>query len=119
MKGQVALKGKPKRLAVLDYGLFEVHAGPRTIGICGYLIETDADERILIDTGLPGDRDPARINQLAREIAGLERIDHLVITHFDLDHFGGAADLSKLIPIGTVYDNGGALAERLKKLHDA
>ena len=53
MKGQVALKGKPKRLAVLDYGLFEVHAGPRTIGICGYLIETDADERILIDTGLP------------------------------------------------------------------
>lgn len=47
------LKGKPKRLAVLDYGLFEVHAGPRTIGICGYVIETDADEVILIDTGFP------------------------------------------------------------------
>jgi len=81
------------------------------------LLVTPAKESILIDTGLPGDRDAPRINKLARDVAGLERIDHLVITHFDLDHFGGAADLSKLIPIGTIYDNGGAPAERLKKLH--
>ncbi|SFE13488.1 N-acyl homoserine lactone hydrolase [Sulfitobacter brevis] len=47
------LKGKPKRLAMLDYGLFEVHAGPRTIGICGAVIETDAGEIVLIDTGFP------------------------------------------------------------------
>ncbi|MCX7561583.1 MBL fold metallo-hydrolase [Sulfitobacter sp. F26204] len=47
------LKGKPKQLAVLDYGLFEVHAGPRTIGICGFVIRTDADEIVLIDTGFP------------------------------------------------------------------
>ena len=53
MRNQVTLKGKPKRLAVLDYGLFEVHAGPRTIGICGTLIETDAGEVVLIDTGFP------------------------------------------------------------------
>lgn len=53
MRPDITLKGKPKRLAVLDYGLFEVHAGPRTIGICGFLIETDAGEIILIDTGFP------------------------------------------------------------------
>lgn len=53
MSTPVALKGKPKRLAVLDYGLFEVHAGPRTIGICGFVVETDADEVVLIDTGFP------------------------------------------------------------------
>lgn len=53
MENQITLKGKPKRLAVLDYGLFEVHAGPRTIGICGYVIETDADDVVLIDTGFP------------------------------------------------------------------
>ncbi|WP_299883042.1 N-acyl homoserine lactonase family protein [uncultured Sulfitobacter sp.] len=53
MKNQFPLKGKPKRLAVLDYGLFEVHAGPRTIGICGFVIETDAGEVVLIDTGFP------------------------------------------------------------------
>lgn len=53
MNMQVSLKGKPVRLAVLDYGLFEVHAGPRIIGICGYVIQTDADETVLIDTGFP------------------------------------------------------------------
>ena len=39
---QISLKGKPIRLAVLDYGLFKVHAGPRTIGICGFAVQTDA-----------------------------------------------------------------------------
>lgn len=50
---QIALRGKPVRLAVLDYGLFEVHSGPRTIGICGFAIQTDAGELVLIDTGFP------------------------------------------------------------------
>lgn len=50
---QISLKGKPIRLAVLDYGLFKVHSGPRTIGICGFAIQTDANELVLIDTGFP------------------------------------------------------------------
>lgn len=70
------------------------------------LIVTPAGESILFDTGMPGLRDPVRINRHCRKIAGLEKIDHLVITHFDLDHYGGASDLSKLIPIGIVYDHG-------------
>lgn len=53
MSTPIPLRGKPKRLAVLDYGLFEVHAGPRIIGICGFVIETDAGEVVLIDTGFP------------------------------------------------------------------
>lgn len=70
------------------------------------LIVTPAGETILIDTGLPGDRDPGRINKLIREEVGGTKIDHLVITHFDRDHYGGAADLSQLISVGTVYDHG-------------
>ena len=53
MNMQVSLKGKPQRLAVLDYGLFQVHANGRIIGICGFVIQTDADETVLIDTGFP------------------------------------------------------------------
>ena len=53
MKNQIMLEGKPKRLAVLDYGLFEVHTGPRTIGICGFVIQMDTGEIVLIDTGFP------------------------------------------------------------------
>lgn len=53
MNMQVSLKGKPIRLAVLDYGLFRVHSGPRDVGICGYVVQTDAGETVLIDTGFP------------------------------------------------------------------
>jgi N-acyl homoserine lactone hydrolase len=53
MKNQMFLKGKPLRLAVLDYGLFQVHANGRIIGICGFVVQTDAGETILIDTGFP------------------------------------------------------------------
>jgi competence protein ComEC len=70
------------------------------------LIVTPASESVLIDTGYPGGRDAARIHKVATEVAGLSRIDHLVVTHFHIDHFGGAAELSKRIPIGRVYDNG-------------
>src|SRR5687768_1851949 len=69
------------------------------------LIVTPAGESILIDSGNPGGRDSARIHKAAAE-AGLKRIDHLITTHLHIDHFGGAAELAKLIPIGTVWDNG-------------
>src|SRR3954471_19906772 len=69
------------------------------------LIVTPSGESILIDAGNPGGRDSGRIHKAASE-AGLKRIDHLITTHMHIDHFGGAAELSKMIPIGTVWDNG-------------
>jgi competence protein ComEC len=70
------------------------------------LMVTPAGESILIDTGNPGIRDAGRIHKLATEIAGVKKIDHLITTHFHLDHFGGAEPLSQLMPIGILYDNG-------------
>jgi competence protein ComEC len=70
------------------------------------LLVTPAGESLLIDTGNPGVRDPNRIVRVASQQAGLRRIDHLITTHYHRDHYGGAALLSKLMPIGTVYDNG-------------
>ena len=71
----------------------------------GTLIVTPAGESILIDAGNPGTRDPGRIRHTA-EIAGLKRIDYFILTHFHVDHFGGAPQLATLIPIGQVYDRG-------------
>jgi beta-lactamase superfamily II metal-dependent hydrolase len=71
----------------------------------GTLIVTPAKESILIDTGWPGKRDALRVRDAAAK-SGVNRIDYLVLTHFHLDHFGGAADLAAVMPIGAVYDNG-------------
>ena len=53
MRVQELIKGRPASLAVLDYGLFQVHDNGRIIGIVGFLIRTDRDETILVDTGFP------------------------------------------------------------------
>jgi competence protein ComEC len=83
----------------LDIYWVDVEGGAAT------LIVTPAGESVLIDTGNPGRRDPDRIVKMAAQ-AGLKQIDHLVITHYHVDHFGGAAALAQSIPVKTVYDNG-------------
>ena len=70
------------------------------------LVVTPAGESVLIDSGNPGGRDSRRIHHVATAVAALKKIDYLVTTHFHVDHFGGAAELSAMIPIGTVLDNG-------------
>lgn len=70
------------------------------------LIVTPAGESILVDTGNPGGRDAGRIHRVATEVAKIKSIDHVVITHYHADHFGGAAELAELMPIGTLYENG-------------
>src|SRR5688500_18665656 len=68
------------------------------------LIVTRQGESVVIDSGKPFERDTGRIHRLATEVAGLKKIDHLITTHCHVDHFGGAAELSTLIPIGQVHD---------------
>lgn len=67
------------------------------------LIITPANESILIDAGNPGGRDAQRIFVVALA-AGLTRIDHVLLTHFHRDHFGGVPELAQLMPIGTVHE---------------
>lgn len=70
------------------------------------LLVTPGGESVLIDTGNPRGRDPKRIHHVATKVAGLKQIDHVVITHFHIDHFGGLAELAELMPVGTLYDKG-------------
>ena len=84
----------------LDIYWVDVEGGAAT------LIVTPLGESILIDTGNPGRRDSDRIVQVAAKSAKLKQIDHLLITHYHRDHFGGAATLATMIPIKNVYDNG-------------
>ncbi len=89
-----------KKDKTLDIYWIDVEGGGAT------LIVTPEDESILIDTGNPGVRDPGRIHKTITEAAGLKQLDHMIITHFHSDHFGGAAELAALLPVMNLWDKG-------------
>lgn len=71
------------------------------------LIVTPAGESVLMDVGWGGfeSRDAKRIQQAMLQ-AGIQTIDHLVISHYHQDHYGGIAELAALVPIKQFYDHG-------------
>jgi beta-lactamase superfamily II metal-dependent hydrolase len=71
------------------------------------LIVTPAGESVLVDAGWPGfdGRDAGRIEQ-AMKAAGVTQIDHLVMTHYHVDHFGGIPELAKRVKVAKFYDHG-------------
>jgi competence protein ComEC len=73
----------------------------------GTLIVAPSGESLLIDTGNANGavRDAERIYAAAKD-AGLTQIDHLILTHYHGDHFGGMAELQKRIPIKEFIDHG-------------
>ena len=116
MQAKNFLKGRPVSLHVLDYGLFKVHSNGRIIGICGFLIQTDVGESILVDTGFPKkyseDKKAATKEDKLYEfgevllcetenmpgpqlaLAGVEpdQINLHILTHSHIDHVGGLND---------------------------
>lgn len=107
---------RSKTTAILSLAFLALAAAARTAdkpleiywidveGGAATLIVTPAGESVLIDAGNPGGRDAARIHKVASEVAGLKRIDHLLVTHFHRDHFGGVAELAKLMPVGLLHE---------------
>ena len=81
-QGGVAAAGAADKK--LDVYWVDVEGGAAT------LLVTPAGETVLCDTGYPGDRDADRVKKAVTELAGLSKIDHLIITHFHHDHYGGA-----------------------------
>lgn len=110
------LRGRPARLYVLDFGFFRVHAGPRDIGIVGFLIVTDQSERLLVDGGFPAKYADATAGATAEdelghfgEVLSLTRdnlpeaqlaladtrpqdVRLLLLTHSHIDHVGALHD---------------------------
>src|SRR4051812_28936143 len=72
------------------------------------LLITPSGASLLIDTGWPGNngRDADRVQAAMRD-AGITRIDHLLVTHYHVDHVGGVPELVKGgVPIGEFLDHG-------------
>ena len=88
--------------ATLDIYLIDVEGGNATLFVA------PSGESLLIDAGNIGAaaaRDAARIMAAVTD-AGLSRIDHLIITHYHGDHFGGVAELASRVPIREFIDHG-------------
>jgi beta-lactamase superfamily II metal-dependent hydrolase len=86
----------------LDIYVIDVEGGKST------LVVSPSKESLLIDTGDIGEgarRDAGRIMAAARE-AGLQRIDHLVTTHWHRDHIGAMALVAQHLPILEFIDHG-------------
>ncbi|MFO0908894.1 MAG: MBL fold metallo-hydrolase [Isosphaeraceae bacterium] len=78
------------------------------MGGAATLVVTPEQESILIDSGWPGldDRDPKRIISVLKDVAGLDHLDHIVTTHWHMDHYGGVEGLAKRIRIDHYWDRG-------------
>src|SRR4029078_6493708 len=86
----------------LDIYVVDVEGGNATLFV------SPSGESLLIDTGNAGAaaaRDAGRILAAIKD-AGLQQIDHLIITHWHGDHFGGLAELASHIPIREVIYHG-------------
>ena len=87
----------------LDIYVIDVEGGNAT------LLVPPSGESLLIDTGNVGPeaavRDAERIMAAVQD-ARLTQIDHLIVTHWHNDHFGGLVELAKRIPIKHFIDHG-------------
>ena len=97
----IAVSVRPQAQSrTLDIYWVDVEGGAATLFVA------PSGESMLIDTGFDvDDRDATRIHAAARA-AGLQRIDHVVISHYHRDHVGGLTALAKLIPLGRFYGPG-------------
>ena len=93
----------------LDIYFIDVEGGAAT------LIVTDTNESILIDSGYPDNngRDRDRIISVASQVAGLSSIDHGVVSHWHLDHYGNHAAVAAEFGIKQFWDRG--IPESLKE----
>lgn len=68
-------------------------------------------ETLLVDTGSPDARNPDAPRDAGRilavcKLAGVAKIDNLVVTHYHSDHVGGLPQLVSMIPVGRFIDHG-------------
>src|SRR5262245_46453441 len=86
----------------LDIYVVDVEGGNATLFVA------PSGESLLIDTGNAGPAAPRDAGRIAAAIkdAGLQQVDHLIITHWHGDHFGGLAELASKVPIREFIDHG-------------
>lgn len=100
LAAKVPARAQTQQNHLLIYSI-DVEGGQST------LLVSPSGASLLVDAGWPGNngRDAGRI-QAAMKDAGITRIDHLLVTHFHVDHVGGVPEIAKRVQIGEFIDHG-------------
>lgn len=96
------LPAQTRTSKTLDIYVIDVEGGNATLFV------GPSRESLLIDTGNAGaaaPRDAGRIMEAVKD-AGLQQVDHVIITHWHGDHFGGLAELASRVPLREFIDHG-------------
>jgi len=92
--GSVAQPSKPLQIYFVD-----VEGGQATLFV------SPEGRALLIDTGWPGGENAKRIAAAAK-LAGITKLDYVLITHYHVDHVGGVPSLVQDIPVAAFLDHG-------------
>jgi len=95
----VTLAFGQKKSASLKVYFADVEGGQATLFV------PPSGENLLVDAGWPRPDNADKIVELCK-LAGVTKIDNLVITHYHIDHAGGIPQLAAKIPIGRFIDHG-------------
>jgi len=95
----VTLAFGQKKSASLKVYFADVEGGQATLFV------PPSGENLLVDAGWPRPDNADKIVELCK-VAGVTKIDNLVITHYHIDHAGGIPQLAAKIPIGRFIDHG-------------
>jgi competence protein ComEC len=108
LAGQASAKPRPFEIYAVD-----VEGGQAT------LLVSPSGQSLLIDSGWSGfnGRDADRIVAAAK-LAGVKRLDYVLITHYHRDHVGGVPQLADRIHIGTFVDHGPNLQDVKEPVED-
>ncbi len=88
-----------KRSGDLKVYFADVEGGQATLFV------PPSGENLLVDAGWPGSSNVGHLVELCK-LAGVKKIDNLVITHYHTDHVGGVPELAAKIPVGRFIDHG-------------
>lgn len=95
----VTLAFGQKKSADLKVYFADVEGGQATLFV------PPSGENMLVDAGWPRPDNADKIVELCK-LAGVAKIDNLVVTHYHVDHAGGIPQLAAKIPIGRFIDHG-------------
>jgi beta-lactamase superfamily II metal-dependent hydrolase len=99
LAGGSSATGQSGAARTLDTYYIDAEGGQSTLFVA------PSGQVLLVDTWSGADRDPARI-LAALKAAGVQKIDHMLLTHYHGDHYGGLPQIAKQIPIVHFYDHG-------------